>query len=548
MIVSKCPSCRESVTVPDASRQARVRCPLCQDEYTLAEVFERCPPLLELLDAPAETAEEGFAGGFALGGEVGDEVVGVPAADDTFEATDDLAAAPSFDFGEAPAPAAGPADAAKTTSTRPVSRRPRAKGKNPAIEIVKVVVGGAFGLFIAQMLLWWLPFDLNKGQRDPTSLGANIGPYVPWLVPASVRGAAESNPPEAAGNDNDGPPPPDDSVWGDAAREQEARQSNQGRPAKNQGGNRQGGRPKNNRPSAPGNQPLDLPDADSVANNDPGAGNTPAQPGDLPGAVTLPADDLPDPLGGQQPDLLGAGGELPLPTEGAFDPEADDARPTTPPADEKTSNEGATKPAPQTSGFKARPKQSPDDLVAAIDAAQAANSAYDAERGLELANRLYASLSALGQVMGHVSPGDQAKLVPQLVRLNEWLSSLDRNKYNGLGTLAAGWLTDENRGNNGVALVGTVLALEPLDGDYYQSRIKLANSEKTVNVVGWVKPPADFQVGARVLILGEIVDAPAEKLIGFPGSDAEVVCGAYSQVLGPAEPPLEESSTDPEAN
>ena len=53
-IISKCPRCRQQVTVPDRlDPQSRVRCPLCDAEYPLSEAMAEAPPALILVDAPA---------------------------------------------------------------------------------------------------------------------------------------------------------------------------------------------------------------------------------------------------------------------------------------------------------------------------------------------------------------------------------------------------------------------------------------------------------------------------------------------------------------
>jgi hypothetical protein len=489
---------------------------------------------LELLDVP-ETADDGF-GGIPLA------PVGVSGIDEG--GFDSEEAPSSFDFSESPAPGGASATAtaspAPRTSATSAARRPRPKGKNPAIEIVKVVGGGALGLFIAQMLLWWLPFNLSTNQRDPTSLGRNIAPYVPWLVPAQVRGDDKPAAASAADggsqiSDKDAAALKDDSVWGQAAREQARSEKGGGRaPSRN---NAQGGR------RGRGNQ---------QAKND-GAGadkpttNTGLNGAALPDLAVLPESSQ-DPSGNSQNDPFGEQENL-LDSENLVDPELIDVEvpsPTTPKSPPETS-----KPSPRTSGFKMPGNRTEADVAKALAQARQANQAYDsapedtpnAEK-IALANNLYASLAQLGVVLGHVDQKRLQSVAPHLKELNEFLTSLGENKYNGLSYLASNWLSNDNRANQGVVLVGTVQAVEPIGEDYYRSRISLSG-DKNVEVIGWVAPQADFAPGAKVLILGAIVDDAGDKLIGFPGSGGQAICGSFSQVLAPA---TADNASDPDAN
>jgi hypothetical protein len=51
MSVSSCPACGKQVTMPSGVHtSAKVRCPLCHSQYTLADALVNMPPLLELVD------------------------------------------------------------------------------------------------------------------------------------------------------------------------------------------------------------------------------------------------------------------------------------------------------------------------------------------------------------------------------------------------------------------------------------------------------------------------------------------------------------------
>jgi hypothetical protein len=57
MSITSCPRCAGQVTLPvGASNRAKVRCPLCHAQYTLADALVNMPPLLEVVDDPSQAA------------------------------------------------------------------------------------------------------------------------------------------------------------------------------------------------------------------------------------------------------------------------------------------------------------------------------------------------------------------------------------------------------------------------------------------------------------------------------------------------------------
>jgi len=64
MSISSCPSCGKQVTIPTGvGTTAKVRCPLCHAQYTLADALVNMPPLLELIDElETELDEDGIGG------------------------------------------------------------------------------------------------------------------------------------------------------------------------------------------------------------------------------------------------------------------------------------------------------------------------------------------------------------------------------------------------------------------------------------------------------------------------------------------------------
>ena len=173
MIISSCPKCDGQVSVPDADPNARVQCPLCQEEFPLRDLLDTLPPKLMLLDSPASAVD------------VADEVDEFKLAFDQTEPeprpSDAPAGAPvGFDFGEP----SGPAAASTAAVTTPPRARPKRKKRNMMFELIKIAGGGIVGLATAQLILWWLPGDWKK---DPVKLAPAVGRTVPWIVPERWR-------------------------------------------------------------------------------------------------------------------------------------------------------------------------------------------------------------------------------------------------------------------------------------------------------------------------------------------------------------------------
>jgi hypothetical protein len=156
MTIVRCPRCRDEVSVPaKATTRALVRCPLCLEQYLLAEALANAPPPLII-----------------IGGEVAQDAIEQQAAGEgEYRLSGGVLDA------SAPAPAAVimPRPAVRST---PRTRRPE---KNGLILVVNYVVGGVLGLSLGLLVLWW------GFQQDPLKLGPPIAQYVPWIVPTAFR-------------------------------------------------------------------------------------------------------------------------------------------------------------------------------------------------------------------------------------------------------------------------------------------------------------------------------------------------------------------------
>ena len=160
-MISHCPKCHDQVTLPnDASGQTRVRCPLCQAEYSFSELLNRLPPALIVLDAPSIT----------------------PAAGPGRPEDDEYALVVEEDE---PHPAVSQVRLQRPVTTAAQSRSRAARPQSSMFwEATKVALGALLAIPLAQLILWYLP---GSWQRDPLDLGPRVSRYVPWVVPANLR-------------------------------------------------------------------------------------------------------------------------------------------------------------------------------------------------------------------------------------------------------------------------------------------------------------------------------------------------------------------------
>ncbi len=93
-----------------------------------------------------------------------------------------------------------------------------------------------------------------------------------------------------------------------------------------------------------------------------------------------------------------------------------------------------------------------------------------------------------------------------------------------MGRLAGYQLEQVDRKQSGIALAGTVQHLGH-DGELYLIRVVLFGLPKVVTVASWRPPQAGLREHDRVVILGSIVNDPAQNLVGYSGQLSQVVWG-----------------------
>ena len=182
MTVSLCQRCQEEITVPPRLAPAsEVQCPLCQEMFKLAEVLSAAPPTLIVVNAvPSAEAESGSEESEQAGFGSGSAPGGFSLADGPTggEGLGELSLASGE--GSSFTPSSSSTTASAGAGSRSQSRK--RKGKNPVVEILKVVLGGVFGLGGGYFILLWL-FGVNAVPE----LTNTISRYASFAVPAKFH-------------------------------------------------------------------------------------------------------------------------------------------------------------------------------------------------------------------------------------------------------------------------------------------------------------------------------------------------------------------------
>lgn len=490
MIISSCPSCHEPVTVPHgAGGSARVRCPLCSDEFLLSVVLEKLPPALVLLDAPAP----------APSAAVGDAEVSL--APDFGGRT---AGSPAFEFEESAAPG--------TKKTVSPSARPKRKEKSVAVEMIKVVGGGVVGLGLAVLILWWV------AGRDPFDFGPKVSAYAPWMVPEKFRGKTDQ------GTDN---------------------KSDSGTSSSNnKSGNKSGGLGNNVAKGNNGGKKSGTNGSGSGSGGIGAAGSTPTKPVDKPEVlqgdpfstpeVKKPDDGIPDiglPVVGPKPKETKPKETKPKETT-PKDPPVDTA---TPKRFDLAKNLTAATASDLDRALKTIESANADIEIALSPAV----ADLSTEKKLEFSQTYYNAIAKLGEVLISVDPADP-EIQTAGTSVSAVLDELAKNtpKQRLLAALAERSLKATSRANGGLCVIGTVKRIEP-KGKLFEVDVELVTKNKSVvTVVASVDPNAFYKVGSRAMLLGAMVADPATNLSGYEGEAAEVGCvHVYVPLAAEAEKP-----------
>jgi len=162
----------------------------------------------------------------------------------------------------------------------------------------------------------------------------------------------------------------------------------------------------------------------------------------------------------------------------------------------------------------------------------------DAAKRRGLARDLYANLCRLGQTVTFVDPHD-TKVEGRIEAIRRLLEDLGRDSRNVelIGNTAPGWMSFAGRDSNGVMLAGEVKSIA-LNGSLFETHLQLSGGKQAVVSVLSKADPSDnawstYQEGQQVFVLGSIVTDPSINLAGYEGTEGQVVWGGYAVVIAP---------------
>lgn len=491
MTIVHCPRCRDEVTVPaKASPKAQVRCPLCLEEYVLAEALAQMPPALEI-----------------IGGEWDEEPALVGAGVETAEAGGGYSMS-SGGFGgafDSSAPAGATVSPARTAVK---GARPKRKEKSAVAELIKIVLGGVVGISLALVGLWWI------GGRDPFKIGPMVPTQIQFIVPPQFR----SKPAESGTTVQNNQQPDGTTLNVPPTGRGGSFQPAPGTEMASNSGNTGRGKSKS---ASPANSLQTLPDplgADPLGTDPLGTPPNALDPV-APASIDVPSfDPLP---------------AVPEATPAVSTPKANGkANSVEPPAVDFTNllPEGSSptppEPNPPPPGGENAAGESAAALATAVQTANDALAAVEAgknetkEARQQLFTDLYLAVADAGRVISHLDPADAdvADPLAQLKRLHAELVA-QPGKVSAFSFLGRTHLPQRKAGE-GFAAAGTVSEFRSAGGVF----------ETTLDAGGGVQilivstgNPQDFcQVGDQLLATGRIVEEPAKNIRSYQG-DAERV-------------------------
>lgn len=473
MTIVHCPRCRDEVTVPaKASPQALVRCPLCLEEYLLAEALAEMPPTL-----------------LVVGGEMEEEPALVGAGAAATEAGGDYNLS-GGGYGAGVLDSSAPAGATVTPARTGVKTgaRPKRKEKSALGEMIKIVLGGVVGLSLGLLVLWW---GLRK---DPLKLGPKVSPYAPWIVPAEFHGKPVEGGTTVQNNSEAGSSAvgANSNASSLAPAPQDIGTTIQTLPDPLAG--EQGGLS----PVSPAS--IDLPSLEPV----------PTTPEENP-TETPPATATNPPNGnaktaGNSPDFTN------LLPEGR--PPLAEANPSTVAATDL-----------------ATAVQAANDALAKFDEATGKKEPKEVRQ--QLFTDLYLAVADAGRVVSHLNPED-ADVADPLAQLRRFLSEVaaQPGKVSAFGHLGRTHLPERKVGE-GFVIPGKVIEYRA-SGSVFETTLD-AGSDVRVLFVSRSNPQDFCEVGDELLVAGRVVDEPAKNIDGYEGEAQRVMLLGHAAQISKAE-------------
>ena len=176
---------------------------------------------------------------------------------------------------------------------------------------------------------------------------------------------------------------------------------------------------------------------------------------------------------------------------------------------EKPAGEPKEEPSPPPPVGPADPPSFTSDELGQV--LKTTHSAFTADA---LTDETYRRLCQLAQTVTFVETADGGpKLINRLEAVDILLRKIGSEELNliKIGEMAASLAYDQERTENGILLAGTLESSLKL-GQAHGAGVQLSGTDSPLVVVS--KTPLPAKVGDRVLVLGSVVDKPAENMVG----------------------------------
>jgi len=187
-------------------------------------------------------------------------------------------------------------------------------------------------------------------------------------------------------------------------------------------------------------------------------------------------------------------------------------------------------------GIRNPPKYASDKLLEVLQQAGDCRTAFEdsgslgVEEKKDRARKFFDGLCTLGEKVTFVDTSDE-NAVSIVGAIEGFLLQMAESGQNRLiiGTLAESHLDEHDSG--GVILLGTVKEISER-GRLFETRLELVGrrgqpEKRVVSVMSARAPGGKYKEGAQVLVLGVIVVDPSAKLGGYQGDLPKVIWGGY---------------------
>ena len=557
MFLADCPNCRKPILIPGNHMKAVAQCPLCEYEFSVEGIASSEVPIAEILRSDFSTIDGDAkqSSDQSLDFDLDREKAPVEAETALAKSEEPR---PNFDFVDESDRGPGASDAVMTqavaspfsgadgesAATPPktsvaASRSVPRRGRNPLVEIFKVLGGGIAGLAIAQLILWWLP---GTWRRDPLSLAPQLPTFAAFAAPESLR-FPNRKPTQPGDNTTPPSPTPGEDFPRLPPNESDIDLGNAGLNA--------------DLPTEPDNQANDadgsLEDHDETGTASEPETTAPGPPNDTspeerPSAsidddrsvaevnppITIPSDD-----GTIDDDTIAGDNTLSVDDQNN-DLDDNDDPPVTPSEDTE----------PKYVGLIDPPLISNEEFSEALNAATALTAAMGTDPnqrpGTKARQQFYIRLAKLGLAATYrdvptTNSDELAKTAALLTAIGN-----DRFKFNLIGASVTGWLKYSGRDTEGVVIAGYARQVQPL-GDLFVTKVELAGKpDRFMNVLSKSDPRQDQQMpiatDQAVVILGIISDEPTEQIAGYESEATQVIWQGVHVTLN--SPPTDQETDD----